>query len=76
MAKYYFYSAELYYEDTSSPDAEVRRIGDYKGVYTVADDTTPPDTIFMNLFEELKGTIPTEVKDNAYYHVTQFNNVV
>jgi hypothetical protein len=76
MARYYFYSAEMYYEDKTSSDVEVRRVGDYQGVYTVADDTTPPDTIFMNLMEELKGTIPAEVKDSAYYHITQFNNVV
>jgi hypothetical protein len=66
----------MYYEDKSTPDTEVRRIGDYQGVYAVDDDTTPPDTIFFNLLEELKGAIPPELKDNAYYHITQFNNVV
>jgi hypothetical protein len=76
MARYYFYSAEMYYEDKSSEEAEVRRIGDYQGVYTVADDTTPPDQIFENLLEELKRTIPPELGDAAYYHVTQFNNVI
>ena len=76
MARYYFYSAEMYLEDPSSPDGEVRRVGDYQGVYAVDDDTTQPDTIFLNLMEELKGTIPAEIKDRAYYHLTQFNNVV
>jgi hypothetical protein len=76
MARYYFYSAELYYEDRSSADEEIRRVGDYQGVYAVAEDTTPPDQIFINLAEELKRTIPPELADNAYYHITQFNNVV
>jgi hypothetical protein len=76
MARYYFYSAEMYYEDKSSTDTEVRRVGDYQGVYAVDDDSMPPDTIFLNLLEELKGTIPQEIKDSAYYHITQFNNVV
>ena len=75
MARYYFYSADMYYEDKQSPNAEVRKVGDYQGVYAVDDDSTPPDQIFMYLFEELKNTIPAEVKDYAYYHVTQFNNV-
>jgi hypothetical protein len=76
MARYYFYSAEMYFEDRSLPGGEVRRVGDYQGVYTVADDTTQPDAIFMNLFEELKRTIPAEAQDSTYYHVTQFNNVI
>jgi hypothetical protein len=76
MSRYYFYSAEMYFEDKSSPNGEVRRVGDYQGVYAVTDDTTQPDTIFMNLLEELRGTISPEVQDSTYYHVTQFNNVV
>jgi hypothetical protein len=27
------------------------------------------------LLEELKKTIPADIKDTGYYHVTQFNNV-
>ena len=76
MARYYFYSADMFFEDKESPGAEVRRVGDYQGVHTVDDDTLTPDVIFGNLMEELKGTIPAEVKDSAYYHITQFNNVV
>jgi hypothetical protein len=76
MARYYFYSADLYYDDKESPNAEVRRVGDYQGVYTIEDDTLTPDVIFMNLMDELKNTIPVEVRDNAYYHITQFNTVV
>lgn len=76
MARYYFYSADMFYEDKETPGGEVRRVGDYQGVYTVDDDTLTPDVIFGNLMEELKGTIPAEVKDSAYYHITQFNNVV
>jgi len=58
------------------PGAGVRRVGDYQGVYTVEDDTLTPDAIFSRLMEELKAAIPAEVKDSAYYHITQFNNVV
>lgn len=76
MARYYFYSADMFYEDKETPASEVRRVGDYQGVYTVDDDTLTPDVIFANLMEELKTTIPVEVKDSAYYHITQFNNVV
>jgi len=75
MARYYFYTADMFYEDKETPGAEVRRVGDYQGVYRVEDDVTAPDAIFANLMEELKNTIPTEVRDNAYYHITQFNNV-
>jgi hypothetical protein len=75
MARYYFYTAEMFYEDQEAPGAEVKRVGDYQGVYAVDDDTLAPDAIFSNLMEELKNTIPSEAKDNAYYHVTQFNNV-
>jgi len=57
------------------PGAEVRRVGDYQGVYTVEDDAMAPDAIFANLMEELKNTIPAAVRDNAYYHIMQFNNV-
>ena len=65
----------MFYEDKESPNVDVRRIGDYQGVYTVDDDTLTPDIIFTNLMEELKNTIPREIKDGAYYHITQFNNV-
>jgi len=75
MARYYFYTADMFYEDKETQGAEVRRVGDYQGVYTVDDDTLTPDAIFANLMEELKITIPAEAKDNAYYHITQFNNV-
>jgi len=75
MARYYFYTADMFYEDKETLGAEVRRVGDYQGVYTVDDDTLTPDAIFANLMEELKSTIPTEAGDNAYYHITQFNNV-
>ena len=75
MARYYFYTADMFYEDKESPNVDVRRIGDYQGVYTVDDDTLTPDIIFTNLMEELKNTIPPEIKDVAYYHITQFNNV-
>ena len=75
MARYYFYTADMFYEDKETPGAEVRRVGDYQGVYTVEDDMTAPDAIFANLMEELKNTIPAEVRDNSYYHITQFNNV-
>jgi hypothetical protein len=34
-----------------------------------------PDAIFAQLMNELKNTIPAEARDNAYYHITQFNNV-
>jgi hypothetical protein len=66
----------MFYEDKEAPGAEVRRVGDYQGVYSVDDDTLTPDVIFGNLMEELKSTIPADVKDSAYYHITQFNNVV
>jgi hypothetical protein len=76
MPRYYFYTADMFFEDKESPTAETRRVGDYQGVYTVDDDTLTPDAIFANLMEELKTTIPPEAKDSAYYHITQFNNVV
>jgi hypothetical protein len=75
MARYYFYTADMFYEDKETPGAEARRVGDYQGVYSVDDDALTPDAIFANLMEELKNTIPAEAKDNAYYHITQFNNV-
>jgi hypothetical protein len=75
MARYYFYTADMFYEDKETPGAEVRRVGDYQGVYTVDDDKMTPDAIFANLMEELRNTIPAEAKDSAYYHITQFNNV-
>jgi hypothetical protein len=52
-----------------------KRVGDYQGVYTIDDDTLTPDQIFGDLLEELKKTIPADIKDTGYYHVTQFNNV-
>jgi hypothetical protein len=75
MARYYFYAADMFYEDKQTPGAEVRRVGDYQGVYTVEDDGMTPAAIFANLMEELNDTIPAEARDNGYYHITQFNNV-
>lgn len=75
MTRYYFYTADMFYEDKDTPGAEVRRVGDYQGVYTVNDGAMTPDVIFANLMEELNNTIPTDARDNAYYHITQFNNV-
>jgi hypothetical protein len=76
MPRYYFYTADMFYEDKETPGSEVRRVGDYQGVYSVDDETLTPDAIFLRLMEELKATIPAEVKDSAYYHITQFNNVL
>jgi hypothetical protein len=75
MARYYFYTAELFDDDKESSMPEIRRVGDYEGVYTVEDDALTPDIIFANLMQELKDTLPPEAKDSAYYHITQFNNV-
>jgi hypothetical protein len=72
--RYYFYTADLYlYDDPANPVG--KRVGDYQGVYPVDDDALTPDQVFTNLLEELKKTIPEEIKDTSYYHVTQFNNV-
>jgi hypothetical protein len=76
MPRYYFYTADMFYDDKETAGAEVRRVGDYQGVYTIDDDTLTPDAIFSRLMEELKATIPAEARDSAYYHITQFNNVV
>jgi hypothetical protein len=76
MARYYFYTADMFYEDRETSGSEVRRVGDYQGVYTIDDATLTPDAVFSRLMEELKATIPADVKDSAYYHITQFNNVV
>jgi hypothetical protein len=65
----------MVYEDKETTGAKVRRVADYQGIYTVDHDTLTPDAIFANLMEDLKNTIPAEAKDNAYYHITQFNNV-
>lgn len=74
MTRYYFYTADLYlYDEPSMPTG--KRIGDYQGVYTIEDDSLTPDQIFSDLLEELKKTIPEDIKTTAYYHVTQFNNV-
>jgi len=54
MARYYFYTADMFYEDKETPGAEVRRVGDYQGVYTVDDGTLTPDAIFANLMRSLK----------------------
>jgi hypothetical protein len=35
----------MFYEDKETPGAEVRRIGDYQGVYTVDDDTLSLDVM-------------------------------
>ena len=74
MPRYYFYTADLYvYDDPAS--AVGRRVGDYQGVYSIDDDAITPDQVFTNLTEELRKTIPADMKDTGYYHVTQFNNV-
>jgi hypothetical protein len=74
MSRYYFYTADLYvYDDPASPVG--KRVGDYQGVYTIDDDALTPDQIFGDLLEELKKTIPADIKETGYYHVTQFNNV-
>jgi len=31
--------------------------------------------VFTNLLDELKKTLPDDIRDTGYYHVTQFNNV-
>jgi hypothetical protein len=74
MTRYYFYTADLYlYDEPENPVG--KRVGDYQGVYSIDDDSMTPDQVFTNLLEELKKTIPAEIKDTGYYHVTQFNNV-
>ncbi len=74
MTRYYFYTADLYlYDEPGNPVG--RRIGDYQGVYSVEDDKSTPDQTFNSLLEELKNTIPAELKETASYHVTQFSNV-
>ncbi len=75
MTRYYFYTADLYVYDEGPANPVGKRIGDYQGVYTIEDDNSTPDQVFTNLLEELKNTIPAELKDTASYHVTQFNNV-
>jgi hypothetical protein len=74
--RYYFYSADLYVYDEEPSTSVGRRIGDYQGVYTIDDDSLAPDRIFADLAEELKKTLPDNLKGTAYYHVTQFNNVI
>ncbi len=74
MTRYYFYTADLYlYDEPAVPTG--KRVGDYQGVYAIEDDSLTPDQIFADLLEELKKTIPEDIKNTAYYHVTQFNNV-
>ena len=74
MTRYYFYTADLYvYDEPGNPVG--KRVGDYQGVYSIEDDTQTPDQIFTKLLEELRNTIPPEIKETGYYHVTQFNNV-
>ena len=74
MARFYFYTADLYlYDEPGSPVG--KRVGDYQGVYSIEDDKLTPDQVFTNLLEELKNTIPADIKETASYHVTQFNNV-
>jgi hypothetical protein len=66
----------LYVYDEEPANPVGRRIGDYQGVYSIDDDSVPPDRVFADLSEELKKTLPDNLKDRAYYHVTQFNNVI
>jgi hypothetical protein len=74
MTRYYFYTADLYYYDPAGGSAPAR-LGDYQGVYEIEDDSLTPTQVFTNLLEELKKTVPADLGTNAYYHVTQFNNV-
>ena len=74
MTRHYFYTADLYlYDEPGNPVG--KRIGDYQGVYPVDDDALSPDQVFTKLLEELKNTIPADIRETASYHVTQFNNV-
>jgi hypothetical protein len=74
MTRYYFYTADLYlYDEPGVPVG--KRVGDYQGIYTIDDAALTPDQIFTDLLEELKKTIPDDIKSSAYYHVTQFNSV-
>lgn len=73
MTRYYFYTADLYLYEAGNPVG--RRIGDYQGIYPIDDDALAPDQVFSNLLEELKSTIPADIRETASYHMTQFNNV-
>ena len=63
--------------DTVNPagGSSPTRLGDYQGVYEIEDDSLTPTQVFANLLEELRKTVPADLGTNAYYHVTQFNNV-
>jgi hypothetical protein len=74
MTRYYFYSADLYYYDPARGGAPAR-LGDYQGVYEIEEESLTPSQAFTNLLEELRKTVPADLGGNAYYHVTQFNNV-
>jgi len=74
MTRYYFYSADLYYFDPAAGSAP-SRIGDYQGVFDIDDDSLTPSQVFTSLLEDLKKSVPADLGNNGYYHVTQFNNV-
>jgi hypothetical protein len=74
MTRYYFYSADLYYYDPARGGAPAR-LGDYQGVYEIEEESLTPSQVFTNLLEELRKTVPANLGANAYYHVTQFNNL-
>jgi hypothetical protein len=74
MTRHYFYAADLYYYDPAAGSSPAR-LGDYQGIYEIADDSLTPSQIFDKLLEELRGTIPADLGANGYYHMTQFNNV-
>jgi hypothetical protein len=63
------------YQDDRQSAYGTRRVGDYQGVYSVEDDALTPDQIFAQIMEGLKNTIPQEIAETTYYHITQFNNV-
>jgi hypothetical protein len=77
MARYYFYTADMFYEDKETPGAEVRHVGDYQGVYAVDDDTLTPDAIFANVMEEFKNTIPARSKRQCLlsHHAVQQRHI-
>jgi hypothetical protein len=47
-ARYFFYSADLYYFDAVAGSAP-SRIGDYQGVLDIDDDSLTPGQVFSSL---------------------------
>ena len=74
MTRHYFYTADLYYYEPTGGSPPTR-LDDYQGVYEIENDSLTPTQVFANLLEELRKTVPPDLGSNAYYHVTQFNNV-